>query len=61
VRAGLPVQAKVHAFRFQEYRMLGGEVVTLGADSSAQEGQEQRMNPALYSNRPVTTALTVSR
>jgi hemolysin D len=51
LRSGLPVQVKVHAFRFQKYGMLGGEIVTLGADSSAQQGQEgqqQRMNPALY-------------
>lgn len=48
LRAGLPVHVKVHAFRFQKYGMLGGEIVTLGADSSTQDTDTQRQLPALY-------------
>ena len=48
LRPDLRVYGKLHGFRFQKYGMLGGEIVTLGADSSTQEADAQRMSPALY-------------
>lgn len=50
LRPGLPVKIKVHAFRFQKYGMLGGEIVTLGADSLSpqQDQQGNSARPAQY-------------